>query len=229
MGQIIDAKKLMNGVFSFKKLTTIQESQEILLGVCYWLYGLSLSVVLLGVFTKQYNMIFVDAVFLILCGSFLVKYHSRTFALLLCLLTVLECYVDLIILFAGKYTLFGVDFVNKLNMATEIISIIWVINLFILFLALKAFQAAAFYHKSIGSKVKYWNVLIKTGLSILYTFLAYLIFIIIPVAGMGEDSFLKINHFALGFVVLYVTAIVVWLSFKGVLPFTKNRPVCIHK
>lgn len=141
-------------------------------------------------------------------GWYLKKFRSRTIALVLVAISI-----------DGILSTFHNQFFGGAGGRNIVLSII------VATAAIQAFRVTLFYHKTIKSRVRFANLLIKSFWAVSYAVVSATIAIIFgAVRGMDVENVTDWESTIISVIILAAFG----AAFAGALPFTRSRPITIH-
>jgi|GEM_PF-4047551 len=210
------SKTILGKLLDFRNVQTTDEARKFLkeAGYIFYIYG---ALILLAHLFYFKDSGYIDGLIYIACAYAIKNYQSRFMAILLNLLVITEVvitYIDYTHLGQGGHSL--------------------VIGIIVLLVSLRATQVCFNYHRLANSKIIFKNALIKNVLALIYGIAIFFIgaFIITYVIHYEADTALSYDTlkqiaYYLNFVRLVITILVMGLSYRGLLPFTKNKLICV--
>ncbi len=203
------ATPLLKALFDLRRITDAREAAVLLRALSYIVYALGVVYFTVVVLVFRWSLGAVDAVNFILLGYAIGSFRSRVAAIVLFITAIMM----------GGSKLFLSDLTHPFNFSQLVIACAAV------FCAFRAAETTMRYHELVRSKVNITNVTLKTFLAFLYGA------VIGRLAVLGLSFFLPADEMMRsveGWPVaeLMGWSLAVFLTFKGWLPFTKNRPLC---
>ena len=199
-------KNSLAHLFDFKRIENKEEGISLLRDIgkgCYFLGVLHIVLSLIA-HTQSFLM---DGILFLMLGHGISLYQSRTASILLCIDT-----------FAGIYFTFD----SKIHNGSGGRNVILALMMFVY--SIRAVQVSFQYQALVNSRPVLKNIIIKTTLSFVYSLIFIVLGIISVVVIFGNTE--KVTENAWGMAVILPLCIGTFLTFRGWLPFTKNKPMC---
>ncbi len=221
--KMIKNSKVKARIFSFKKPQTIEESKALVhkltIFIMICIYP-AIRMANTGSYEAWGAVVLYGTLII-----FLVHYLSRTLAIIFMLLLLLNLLNDIQLLYAWNLSAADPEHQLIINIISIVLGLLY--YPFVFFIIWRTLQGTFAYHQIIGSKVQYKNVIKKTLLSILYSVSAVFILASVHAIAFLDDFNEEKYAVLVSLVYLFTFLCVFALAFRGWLPFTKNKPICI--
>ena len=196
-------------LFDFSPVQSVEDARKTLREIGMAFYFISGLIAVVSLFLK-YNSLY-DALIYVAIGYSLHKCQSRTGA-------VFAVLVSCASIFVTGYNLVSTHPTGGRNIVLAIIVFAY---------ALRAVKASIAYHRKLNTRLSIKNILVKNISALLYTVIFFFLSrFILSIAGVPVETWTEEKYGRYFLLVLFSSY---WLTYAGLLPFSKHKPFAVVK